>query len=187
MAPLSLVTVLKHIPLITLFSGLSSAQSTTAATPAAACKAIEGAATTKLVFYAADTLYKNETANYWNNALRAYKPACVVLPQTAEEVSIAVKTLDTFPGVKFAVKSGGHDPNAGHASTDGGVLIATSRLKGTKNDPAKGVAYVKPGGVWNDVIEPLVKEGVAVVGGRLGVVGVGGYLAQGGVSFLSAQ
>lgn len=48
------------------------------------------------------------------------------------------------------------------------MLISLAELKGATYDRDKGVAYVKPGGEWNDVISELNKDGVAVVGGRLG-------------------
>ncbi|KAK8127717.1 hypothetical protein PG984_008825 [Apiospora sp. TS-2023a] len=38
----------------------------------------------------------------------------------------------------------GHDPNPGHASVDGGVLVALRHMKGAQYDAEKGVAYVKP-------------------------------------------
>jgi hypothetical protein len=46
---------------------------------------------------------------------------------------------------------------------------------------------VKPGGHWWDVMKTLEGTGRIVVGGRLGVVGLGGYLTQEGVSILSGQ
>ncbi len=41
-------------------------------------------------------------------------------------------------------------------------------LAGATYDATKDLAYVKPGGEWNDVISDLAPSGVAVVGGRLG-------------------
>ncbi|KAJ4245724.1 hypothetical protein NW762_013848 [Fusarium torreyae] len=131
--------------------------------------------------------YKTESSEYWSTVLRDIKPACVVTAKSASDVSSAVKVLNKYPDVKFTAKSGGHDPNPGHATVRDGVLISLSELAGTTYDKAKKVAYIKPGGEWNDVAFTLGKEGVAVVGGRLGLVGVGGYLLQGGISFLSAQ
>lgn len=131
--------------------------------------------------------YTSEVLSYWSHVPQDYKPSCVVFPQSAEEVAAAVKVLNKYPDVKFAVKSGGHDPNLGHASVQDGVLISTKDLSGVTYDPETQLAYVKPGGEWNDVIGPLDAEGVAVAGGRLGLVGVGGYLLQGGISFLSSQ
>jgi FAD/FMN-containing dehydrogenase len=92
-----------------------------------------------------------------------------VLPQSAEEVSKVVKILNNYPNVSFAVKSGGHDPNVRHASVQDGVLISTKDLAGVTYDAEKNLAYVKPGGEWNDVIGSLDEQGVAILGGRLGM------------------
>ncbi|KAE9374008.1 FAD-binding domain-containing protein [Stipitochalara longipes BDJ] len=98
-----------------------------------------------------------------------------------------MRILNKYPGVNFAVRSGGHDPNPGHASTHGGVLICLRHMKGATYETNTGLAFVKPGGVWNDVITDLERDDITIVGGRLGVVGVGGYFLQGGMSFLNAQ
>lgn len=112
--------------------------------------------------------YTSEVSSYWSTALHDLKPACVVFPKSAQEVSAAVKVLNKYPDVQFAVKSGGHDPNVGHASVQDGVLISTKDLTGVSYDAQKQLAFVKPGGEWNDVIAPLDEQGVTVVGGRLG-------------------
>jgi hypothetical protein len=98
------------------------------------------------VTYEGSRDYTKENKDYWSVALTELKPACITLPTSAQEVSIIVTTLNDFPGAKFVVKSGGHDPNPGHSSCSDCVLIALKKLKGTVNDPAKGVAYVQPGG-----------------------------------------
>ncbi|KPM42450.1 hypothetical protein AK830_g4102 [Neonectria ditissima] len=131
--------------------------------------------------------YYQEASEYWSTVLRDIKPACVVLPVSALEVATAVKVLNKYPDVDFTAKSGGHDPNPGHATVRDGVLISLSEIAGTVYDKNRNLAYLKPGGEWNDVISTLDKEGVTMVGGRLGIVGIGGYLLQGGISFLSSQ
>lgn len=121
------------------------------------------------VTYERSREYKTENKDYWSIALTELKPTCITLPTTVQEVSIIVNTLRDFPGAKFVVKSGGHSPNPGQSSCSDCVLIAMKKMKSTVNDPAKGVAYVQPGGTWATVITPLVKQGVTVVGGRLGL------------------
>ena len=54
-------------------------------------------------------------------------------------------------------------------------------------DKQKKVAYVKAGGHWWDVYKALDGTNMTVVGGRLGTIGIGGFLMQGGVSFLSGE
>lgn len=112
--------------------------------------------------------YLHETQQYWATNLRDVKPACIVQPNSAQDVSIVVKTLNKYPTVRFATRSGGHDPNQGHATIQDGVLITMTDMVGATYDAAEDVAYVRPGGEWNDVIGDLEKSGVAISGGRLG-------------------
>lgn len=112
--------------------------------------------------------YISERNSYWSTALRDPRPACLVTPSSAEEMAAVVTILNTYPSVEFAVKSGGHTPNVRHSSIHEGVLISTAKLVGATYDAETGLAYVRPGGEWNDVIEALEEFDVAVVGGRLG-------------------
>jgi FAD/FMN-containing dehydrogenase len=131
--------------------------------------------------------YKKENKDYYNAQLAELTPACIIFPTSAEDVAATVKILNANKDVQFAVKSGGHSPNAGQASIKDGVLIALRDLKGTKLNKETNLAELRPGGHWWDVMKALDGTGRIVVGGRLGVVGIGGYLTQGGVSFLSGQ
>jgi len=72
-----------------------------------ACKDIQ-TGLARAVTYPRDKAYVTERANYWSQDLKDLTPACIVLPETAEAVSTVVKTLNKYPSVKFAVKSGGH-------------------------------------------------------------------------------
>ncbi|KAK8074244.1 hypothetical protein PG994_005143 [Apiospora phragmitis] len=156
---------------------------------AQACREIADVLPAGRVAYPLQPAYTAETQRYWSLALRDLRPACIVSPQDAGQVAAAVRVLnDHGDDVRFTVKSGGHDPNPGHSSIDDGVLIAMRSMGvGATYGAATGHALVKPAGEWNDVIGDLEPSGVTVVGGRLGIVGVGGLLLQGGLSFLSAQ
>jgi hypothetical protein len=114
------------------------------------------------------TEYFFETQSYWSQIPRTDNPSCVVQPISAEDVSTVVKTLNKYPTVKFATKSGGHDPNLGHASVNDGILITMTDMVGATYDASTGLAYVKPGGEWNDVVRDLEPSGVTIAGGRLG-------------------
>jgi hypothetical protein len=115
------------------------------------------------------TEYQFETQQYWSVIPRTANPACIAQPTSADDVSIVVKILLKYPSVKFTTRSGGHDPNAGHSSVDDGVLITMTDMVGATYDAAKGLAYVKPGGEWNDVVGDLEPSGVTIAGGRLGL------------------
>jgi FAD/FMN-containing dehydrogenase len=91
-----------------------------------------------------EAAYKKENNDYYNIGLADLKPACITHPTTALEVASIVKILNQYSDVKFAVKSGGHDPNPGHSSVQDGVLISLRKITGVQNGSAKKVAYVKP-------------------------------------------
>lgn len=163
---------MRHPGPLAIAALLASVQSTTAAPSAStksACKEI-AAAIPGRVSYPLSIPYIKETQSYWSTALRELQPACLVLPESVEEVSVTIKVLNKYPDVKFAAKSGGHDPNPGHGSVHEGVLIATRKMTGTTYDKDTNLAYVQPGGEWNDAIGALDKQGVTVVGGRLGML-----------------
>jgi FAD/FMN-containing dehydrogenase len=114
------------------------------------------------------TEYLFETQQYWSTTLRSVDPACIAQPVSAEDVSTVIKILLKYPNVKFATRSGGHDPNVGHSSIQDGVLITMTDMVGATYDATTGLAYVKPGGQWNDVVGDLEPSGVTILGGRLG-------------------
>lgn len=148
----------------------AAAVATTAAAPAdvsAACSEIKVAAPGTLL-YPQDKAYKLENTDYYNLGLAELKPACILQATKATEVSDAVKILNKYQDVPFAVKSGGHDPNEGHSNVKGGVLIALSKMSFARYDQAQKLTQFGPGGHWSDVIANLDKKGVAAVGGRLG-------------------
>ncbi|KAH6887749.1 FAD binding domain-containing protein [Thelonectria olida] len=135
-----------------------------------------------------DAEYTVEQSEYWSTACSALKPSCIVYPKTAREVAEMVHIInDIENNDHFAVKSGGHNPNNYFASIKDGPLISTKKLDQVKLDDKTGQVRVGPGNRWDDVAEKLNGSGWTVVGGRIGNVGVGGYMLGGGLSFLSQQ
>lgn len=130
--------------------------------------------------------YLDEQNNYWSTGCGALKPSCILYPSSAKEVATIVEILNENNEM-FAVKSGGHNANNGFASVQGGPLISTKYLNEVLFDPSSMTVRVGPGNDWQDVQEAIKNDGVAVVGGRIGEVGVGGYVVGGGLSFLSAE
>ncbi|KAF1973021.1 FAD-binding domain-containing protein [Bimuria novae-zelandiae CBS 107.79] len=127
-----------------------------------------------------------EQANYWSTACGMLKLSCQLYPTSAEEIAAIVRILNAN-NETFAIKSGGHNPNQGFSSIDGGPLILTRELNEVIYDAASGTVRVALGNEWEDVIGALEGTGVTVAGGRIGDVGVGGLVLGGGLSFLSTQ
>ena len=133
----------------------------------------------------ADAEYEAREDSYWSNSAKI-KPACIVRPRSAEEVSTAVKAL-VAAGDKFAVRSGGHTQWAGSNNIHEGVTIDLSLLNQTVYDAASETASIGPGGRWREVYAELHKFGRVVAGGREGNVGVAGLLLGGGKTFYTAR
>jgi hypothetical protein len=175
----------KRYSLLLFCNAWLSAAAPSAATQDA-CNAIKTALPGKLRV-PGEKEFTTESRDYYNIGLAEIPPACIVFPTSASEVSTVIKILGAKKDVPFTIKSGGHSPNPGDSTVKDGVLVAMRNLKGVEWDKDKHLAYVKPGGHWWDVMKAMEGKGEIVVGGRLGVVGMGGYLTQGGNSFLSTQ
>ncbi|KAK3938964.1 FAD binding domain-containing protein [Diplogelasinospora grovesii] len=130
--------------------------------------------------------YQTEQAAYWSTGASLMQPSCILTPTTANEVSVIVKALLNSTE-RFAIKSGGHNPNNNFSSIQGGPLISTSHLNEVTLDTASQTVRIGPGNRWDDVSAALDGTGYTAVGGRIGNVGVGGLLLGGGLSFLSTQ
>ncbi|KAI2625678.1 FAD binding domain-containing protein [Hypoxylon sp. NC1633] len=149
------------------------------------CAAVESQ-TSIAVLKTATIDYSEEQTQYWSTACSALKPTCIIEPETTEEVAALVSIL-LGNSETFAIKSGGHNPNNYFASVDGGPLISTKRLNEIIFDPHSETVRVGPGNRWDEVGEQLDATGYTVVGGRIGNVGVGGYLLGNGLSFMSTE
>ncbi|KAI0400224.1 FAD binding domain-containing protein [Xylaria palmicola] len=130
--------------------------------------------------------YTSEQTEYWSTACGDLKPSCILMPTTAQEVAAIVSILNTN-NESFAIKSGGHNPNNYFASIDGAPLISTKKLDQVILDPVAQTVRVGPGNRWDDVSEALDGSGFSAVGGRIGNVGVGGYMLGAGLSFMSTE
>lgn len=111
---------------------------------------------------------------------------CIIEPSSAGDVSKAMQIV-TFTGAKFSTRSGGHNPNPGWASNNGGVLIELVNVNEFTLSSDGSYVSVGPGNRWQRVYEDLSKANKSVVGGRITDVGVGGYLLGGGLSHFSSQ
>ncbi|KPM35944.1 hypothetical protein AK830_g10631 [Neonectria ditissima] len=164
------------LSLLSLLSTLATADT---------CAAVQGL--TNIASYRTPQApYTTEQHQYWSAACTALEPSCILYPSTARQVAAIIAIL-AANDEHFAIKSGGHNPNAYFASTAGGPLISTRDLDEIALDPRTGRVRVGPGNRWDAVAAELHGSGWAVVGGRIGNVGVGGLLLGGGLSYLTQQ
>ncbi|KAH7377417.1 hypothetical protein BKA64DRAFT_648901 [Cadophora sp. MPI-SDFR-AT-0126] len=122
------------------------------------------------VFWPNDPLYVQEAeSSFW---------------YSVNLVSDAVKLLERGD-CKFSVRGGGHMPNRGAANIDDGILIAMTKL----DELSFQEDYVSVGAGlrWGPVFDFLATRGLAVVGGRVGIVGVPGLILGCGLSTFSGN
>lgn len=120
----------------------------------------------------------------WDTKQDELSPTCRVTPSSAEDVSIAVKTL-VGQGCHFAVKSGGMARIAGASNIHGGVVIDLApELNGVVVSEDKKSVVLGSGATWGQVYKKLEEDEITVIGGRVSSVGVGGLLL-GGESWIS--
>jgi FAD/FMN-containing dehydrogenase len=126
--------------------------------------------------------YSTDLTKYWSTACGDLKPTCIAAPSSAAEMSQVIKQLHNVETL-FAVKSGGHMPNNGFASIQDGLLVSTKNLDQVYYNSDDETAVIGPGLAWEEAQEGLAGTGRAVVGGRLGGVGIGGYMLGGMIVF----
>lgn len=98
-------------------------------------------------------------------------------------VKVLVKTK-----VPFAVRGGGHMPIGDSNNINStGILLSSSGFTQMRLSKDRSSVSVGPANSWGDVYRYLEPAGVSVVGGRLGVVGIPGFLLGGGMSFFTNE
>ncbi|KAF2732480.1 FAD-binding domain-containing protein [Polyplosphaeria fusca] len=136
------------------------------------------------VFYPESPAYNASITSYPFIQLRL-EPACVLKPESAEDVSKAVKVLRKSRKSKFAVRGGGHNANVGYNNIIDGATIDMRNV--SKVEIVGDVVQVGAGAIWQQVYDEISPHNISVMGGRIGVVGVGGFLTGGGISFFSPE
>ncbi|KAK9775947.1 putative FAD-binding PCMH-type domain-containing protein [Seiridium cardinale] len=139
----------------------------------------------KVVSSPLDPEYIATTQDYWNARQSAYSPTCIVYVESAQDVSVSLQAIRAADS-RFAIKSGGHNPNTFFSSVDGGVLVSLEQLTSMSYDASTTLATYEPGSNWGDLYEYYQGLGRTVMGGRLAGVGTGLALG-GGLSYLSPQ
>lgn len=113
------------------------------------------------------------------------RPALIVRPTGAADIRDAV-AFARQQRLPLAVRCGGHSV-AGVSSTEGGVLIDLSSLKGVHIDPERGTAIANAGVLWGEYDRDTEMFGLATPGGRVTTTGVGGFCLGGGYGWLSTK
>ena len=109
-------------------------------------------------------------------------PALIIRAADATDVSRAI-ALARESGLELAVRSGGHSV-AGHSTTDGGIVLDLSEMKGLEIDLERHTAFAQTGLTAGEYTAAVGAHGLATGFGDTGSVGIGGITLGGGVGFL---
>ena len=110
------------------------------------------------------------------------RPLAIAKVAGAEDVSRVV-SLARDAGLELAVRSGGHS-RAGYGTTDGGLVIDLSGMKGLEIDADAKTASVEAGITAGEYTVATGEHGLVTGLGDTGSVGIGGITLAGGVGFL---
>ncbi|KAL8279633.1 hypothetical protein RQP46_007946 [Phenoliferia psychrophenolica] len=117
----------------------------------------------------------------WEIAMGVSRQSAVYYPASPQfALDIEIKIIGSTR-TAFAVMSGGHASNPGWSSVGSeGVHISMARLREITLSADNKTVAVGPGNTWDAVNGYLDQSNVAVVGGRVPGVGVGGFILGGG-------
>ncbi|HET8750934.1 MAG TPA: FAD-binding oxidoreductase [Gaiellaceae bacterium] len=110
------------------------------------------------------------------------RPAAIVRPADAGEVAHVV-SIARDTGLELAVRGGGHS-NAGHGTSDGGIVLDLSGLTALEIAAGERIAHAAGGLTSGAVTAAAAPQGLAVGFGDTPSVGIGGLTLGGGAGYL---
>jgi FAD/FMN-containing dehydrogenase len=119
-----------------------------------------------------------ETARMVWNGMVDRRPAAIVRAQGTVDVVAAVDHARET-GLELAVRGGGHS-SPGFSTSDGGIVLDLSRMKGIWVDPVARTARAQAGALWGDLDRETQAHGLAVPGGQISHTGIAGLTLGGG-------
>jgi FAD/FMN-containing dehydrogenase len=117
----------------------------------------------------------------WNGMIDRH-PALVARCSSAEDVAAGVKLARRL-GLPLAVRGGGHNV-AGHATSEGGIVLDLSPLKQIEVDPDGKRARAGAGVLWGELDAATQPYGLATPGGVFSRTGIAGLTLGGGYGWI---
>jgi FAD/FMN-containing dehydrogenase len=133
------------------------------------------------VFAPGDEGY-DDARKIWNAMFDDVEPALVVRCAGTADVMKAIE-LARSEGLEIAVRAGSHSI-PGFSTTDGGIVIDLSMMKGARVDPGTRRVVAQPGLLWQDLDAETQAFGLAATGGLISTTGVSGFTLGGGIGWL---
>lgn len=116
------------------------------------------------------------------NLLVVARPAVIVRVLDAVDVSRVV-SLARETGMELAVRGGGHSI-AGHSTSEGGIVLDLSRMKGFEIDVEARTVWAEAGLTAGEFSAEAAEFGLATGFGDTASVGIGGLTTGGGIGYL---
>ncbi|MDQ3938554.1 MAG: FAD-dependent oxidoreductase, partial [Chloroflexota bacterium] len=110
------------------------------------------------------------------------RPGAIVRVADARDVAEVIAAAREH-GVELAVRSGGHS-NAGHGTTDGGLVLDLRGMKALEIDADARTAWADSGLTAGEYTTAAAAHGLVTPFGDTGSVGLGGITLGGGVGYL---
>jgi FAD/FMN-containing dehydrogenase len=120
-----------------------------------------------------------------HNGLIDKRPALIAQCRGLADIVDAVRAGRSL-GREVAVRGGGHNVG-GRATTDGGLMIDLSLMRGVHVDPKRRTARAEGGAVWRDFNKETQLYKLATTGGVVGTTGIGGLTLGGGFGWLMGK
>ena len=117
----------------------------------------------------------------WNGMIDK-RPALVVRCSGVADVMAAVE-FACSQDLELAVRGGGHSL-PGFSTTDDGLVVDLSPMKGIRVDPERMRVVAQAGATWHDLDHETQAFGLAVTGGLISSTGIAGFTLGGGIGWL---
>lgn len=126
-----------------------------------------------------------DAARAVHNGLIDREPALIVRCQSTKD-AVAAVLFARRVGLEVSIRGGGHNV-AGHAVTDGGVMIDLAEMKRVVIDPHAATAKAEGGVIWAELNKAAAEYGLAVTGGVISTTGIAGLTLGGGLGWLMSK
>jgi FAD/FMN-containing dehydrogenase len=126
----------------------------------------------------------DEARRVWNGLIDR-RPGVLVRPVDVGDVATALRLAREWD-VEIALRSGAHSP-AGHSSTNGGLVIDMSGMRGVSVDAVRRTARANGGALLGELDVAAQAHGLICPVGVIGHTGVAGLTLGGGVGRLQRQ